>query len=144
MAASPVDDPPAQFAAVSARLYAASEPSRARDLATWALTRPAPLLVLTGTRIAQDAAMALIEVGQPEPARAALKRGLSLLGAADGTEDGIRLELMVEMQRASPDRRVIGAIRQVVERMLAAIPTAAVDRFRARPVIREALARREA
>jgi eukaryotic-like serine/threonine-protein kinase len=141
VAPSPVDDPPAQFAAVSARLYAASEPSRARDLATWALTRPAPLLVLAGTRIAQDAAMAMMELGQPDAARAALKRGLKLLGAVDAVAgaDGLRLELMLGMQRASPDPRVVEGIRQVVERILPGLPPNAVDRFRGRGVIREAL-----
>ncbi|MEQ1503399.1 MAG: serine/threonine-protein kinase [Myxococcota bacterium] len=139
LGASPVYDPSAQFAAVSARLYAWTEPARARDLAAWALTRPPPLLLLTGTRIALDAAVALIDVGQPEAARNAVKRGLKLLGTADGA-DGIRLELLIAMQRASPDPRVLDAIRQVAEAMLPAVPATAVESFRARAEIRAALA----
>lgn len=142
LAPSPVDDPPAQYAAVTARLYAQTEPTRARDLATWALTRPPPLLLLTGARIALDAAETLIEVGQAESARQAIKRGLKLLGAAQSEDDvdGIRLELLVAMQRAAPDDRVVDALRLLVERVRPSVPASAETAFLARPQIREALA----
>jgi tetratricopeptide (TPR) repeat protein len=133
---SPVDDPPAQFAALSARLYAEADPARARDLATWALTRPPPLLLLSGVRIAQDAASALLALGHADAARNAVKRGLKLLSPAD---DGLRLELLVIMQRASPDPRVMDAIRQIALRMTPLMPQNAVESFRARDVIRLAL-----
>jgi tetratricopeptide (TPR) repeat protein len=133
---SPVDDPPAQFAALSARLYAEADPARARDLATWALTRPPPLLLLSGVRVAQDAASALLSLGHTEAARNAVKRGLKLLSA---TDDGLRLELLVTMQRASPDPRVMDAIRQIALRMMPLMPLNAVESFRARDVIRLAL-----
>ena len=145
LAASPVYDPPAQYAVMSARLYAKADPARARDLTAWALGRPPPLLVLTGTRIAQDAALALIAIGAPDAARNAIKRGLKLLGAGG---DGIRLELLIVMQQASPDPRVLDAIRQVVERVLpllppsrehASKPSSVMESFRARAGIREAM-----
>jgi hypothetical protein len=49
---------------------------------------------------------------------------------------------MVEMNRAAPDARVSEGIRQVVERMMPALPAHAAERFRARPGIREALGAR--
>ncbi len=135
---SQLDDPAAQAAALRARICAADDPARARDLAAWALTRPAPLLVLSSARVSVDAAMALVAAGQVEAARQAVKRGLKALQVGVAS-DGLRLELLVAMQVASPDPRVIDAIRQVAARMLPLLPPNTADRFRARAVIHQAL-----
>ena len=136
---TPVSDPPAQYAAVNAGLVAPVEPARAHDLATWALTRPPPLLVLTGAQIALDAAGALIVLEQTEAAREAAKRGLKAIGQ-DAAADGVRLELLILLDRASPDPRVRLAIRTVAERLLPLVPQNARDGFRSRPGVAEALA----
>jgi tetratricopeptide (TPR) repeat protein len=133
-----VYDPPAQVAALRARLVAMEDPSQARDLAAWALTRPAPLLVLAAARISLDAAIALMAAAQPDAARQAVKRGLKLVQGGSES-DGLRLELLVTMHAAGPDERVMEAIKLVVARMLPLLPAHTAERFRARPVVRDAL-----
>ncbi|MEQ1565901.1 MAG: protein kinase [Myxococcota bacterium] len=133
-----LSDPAAQYAAVCARLHAGSDPMRARDLAAWALNRPPALLVLVGTRIALDAARALIEIGQVDPARNAVKRGLKLIGAGGSEVDGLRLELLLALDRASPDPRVRDAVRQVVERLAQGLSPVDAEAVRARPAVRAA------
>jgi len=133
----PIDDPPAQLAAVRARLCAGSDPLRARDLAAWALARTPPRLSLRGARIALDAALALSTAQQTEAARSAVKRGLKQLKGAGG--DALRLELLVAMHQAQPDQRVLDALAQIAPRIEAQLPPNAVGTFLARPVVREAL-----
>jgi hypothetical protein len=129
-------DAPAQLAALRARLYAVEQPARARDLAVWAHTRTPPLLVLSGTRIALDVALALSALGQVEPSRTAVKRGLKLLGSGG---DGIRLELLIAMQTVAPDARVLDAISQVGGRMVPLLPANMLEVFRRRPILAQAL-----
>ena len=135
---SPIDDPPAQLAAMRARLCAGTDPLRARDLAAWAQGREAPRLSLRGARIALDCALALTQAQQVEGARSAVKRGLKQLTGPGG--DALRLELLVAMHQAQPDPRVLHALAQIAPRIEGQLPPTAVDTFRARPVVREALA----
>lgn len=135
----PIDDPPAQLAAVRARLCAATDPLRARDLAAWALARTPPRLALRAARIALDASIALTLAKQVEPSRTAVKRGLKLLKGAGA--DALRLELLVAMHQAQPDPRVIEALTQIAPRIEGQLPPTAVPSFRARPVVNEAFAR---
>jgi tetratricopeptide (TPR) repeat protein len=129
-------DPAAQLAAVRARVHATDHPVRARDLATWALTRPAPRMVPMAARIAIDAARALIDLGQPQAARTAIKHGLKIIGP---THDGLRLELLLTMQTASPDPRIVEALGTVVRRMIPGLPPGTQDAFEGRPHVTEAL-----
>jgi tetratricopeptide (TPR) repeat protein len=134
---SPVDDPPAQLAAVRAQLIADDDPLRARDLAGWAMTRPAPLLSLAGARIALDSARALHRAGSSGAARNAVKHGLARLGSGG---DGLRLELLVVMQEIAPDPRVTDALGALAARTMPLLPPGAQDTFAARPVIRDVVA----
>ncbi len=134
-------DPAAQLAAVRARVHAREHPVRARDLATWALTRRPPRMVLHAARIAIDSARALLELGQPMPARTAVKHGLKVIGP---THDGLRLELLLTMQSASPDPRILEAIATVARRMLPGLPPEARDGFDGRLHVGEALRWRDA
>ncbi|MCA9490174.1 MAG: hypothetical protein KC621_09625, partial [Myxococcales bacterium] len=84
-----------------------------------------------------DVARALVAMGQAHPARNAVKHGLRLLGPGG---DGLRLELLVTMQEASPDPRVVDAIRLVVARMMPALPPPHEQAFRRRPFVGQALA----
>lgn len=136
--ASRVDDPAAQLAAIRARGFALDNPARARDLATWAIVREPPLLNIRGGSIALDAAEALRTSGHPVAARNAVKRGLKILQAP--AADGLRLELLVAMQRAAPDPRVLDAAGQVAARVLAGLSGQAAASFRTREVIERALA----
>ena len=105
----------------------------------WALTRPPPLLVIAGTRIALDVALALTSLGQVEAARNAVKRGLKLL-QGHGTR-GLKLEMLVGMYLADPDHRVVEALARTGLKVLEDVPEHGKDAFRNRPVLGEALAR---
>ena len=133
-----VDDPAAQLAAIRARLYAQTNASRARDMATWTMVRPPPLLSIRAARIAIDTSLAFSAIGQADQARSAVKRGLKALQGPGG--DGLRLELLIAMQIARPDPRVLSAAGQVADRVSIRLSPHAQILFRARPVIAEALA----
>ncbi len=133
-----VDDPAAQLAAIRARLYAKTNVPRARDMATWTMVRPPPLLSIRSARIAIDASLAFSDIGHVDPARSAVKRGLKSLQGPGG--DGLRLELLIAMQIARADPRVLNAAGQVAQRVAAQLSPAAAAMFRARPVIVDALA----
>lgn len=149
LAASPVGDglsdvlhdPPAQHAAVRARVHAKDHPSRARDLVTWALGRPPGKMVPYAARVAIDCARALLDMAQPMPARAAVKHGLRLIGP---THDGLRLELLLTMQTASPDPRILEVLATVARRMLPGLPPGTQGAFEGRSHIAEALKWRDA
>ncbi len=136
--ATRVDDPSAQHAALRARLLAGTDPTGARDLAVWSLTRQQPLLGFRAAFIALDASKALSACGQHKTARTAAKRGLKLLKGLGG--DGIRLEMLIALQTASPDRRVMDALAQVATRIASRMPAPAVESFVNRPIVGEALA----
>jgi len=133
-----VDDPAAQLAAIRARLYARTNPSRARDLAIWTLVRPPPLLSIRSARIAIDSSLAFTAIGEVDPARTAVKRGLKALEGPGG--DGLRLELLIAMELARSDPRVLNAAGQVAERVSRRLAPQSAQLFRARPVIAESLA----
>mgnify|MGYP000176568030 CR=1 FL=1 len=135
-----IDDPPAQLAAMRARLFASSDPLRARDLAAWAQGRTPPRLSIRAARIALDCALALTEAQQVEGARSSVKRGLKRLQGPGG--DALRLELLVAMHKAQPDPRVLHALAQIAPRIEGQLPPTAVATFRARAVVREALSAR--
>ena len=132
-----VDDPAAQLAAIRARLYTRTHPSRARDLAVWTLVRSPPLLSIRAARIALDTSLAVTELGEVKPARNAVKRGLKALDGPGG--DGLRLELLIAMQHARSDPRVLNAAGQVADRVSQRLAPQSAALFRARPVISDAL-----
>ncbi len=135
--ASQVYDPPAQHAALYARLFARIDAGRCRDLSTWTLTRPPPTLGIRAAEIALDCAHALMAIGQNDPARSAIKHGLKQLQGHGA--DGLRLELLVLMHQAAPDHRVLDAVGQVARRMLPQLPATGAEAFRTRNVIADAL-----
>lgn len=132
-----VDDPAGQLAAIRARLYAQSNSTRARDMAIWTMVRAPPLLSIRAARIAIDASLAFSAIGQVDPARSAVKRGLKALQGPGG--DGLRLELLIAMQIARSDPRVLNAAGQVADRVSAHLNPQAQLLFRARPVIAASL-----
>lgn len=136
--ASRVDDPSAQLATLRARAIVSERPMDARDLAHWAMVRPAPLLGIRAARIAADASRALAGAGDTDAARSAAKRGLRSLEGPGG--DGLRLELLLAFHAASPDPRILGAAGQVAGRLLESLPSGLADSFRARREIAAALA----
>lgn len=136
-----IDDPAAQLAVLRARLYSQDNPLRARDLAAWALTREPPLMALRAARIALDAAIALTASGQAQQARQAVKRGLRALHGPGA--DGLRLELLLAMQAAVPEDRVLLAAGQVARRIALSLSPQLAVSFRARPAVAEALHRVE-
>jgi thioredoxin reductase (NADPH) len=135
----PVDDLEGQHLAVRARALARRDPATARELATGVLARPTPLLVLRAARIRLDAALALLEVGAPSTARAAVKRGLKDVQGA-GTR-GLKLELLVAMYLAEPDHRVVEAVARSALKVLDELPDHCARAFRRRAVIANALER---
>ncbi|NCG20613.1 MAG: protein kinase [Rhodobacterales bacterium] len=132
-----VDDPAAQLAALRARLYSQTDPARSIDLALWALHRPPPLLAIRAARIAIDVAQALAASGQIETARSAVKRGLKSLQGPGS--DGLRLELLLSMQRARPDERVTAAIGQIATRIAQNLALRFATKFLQRDGVQEAL-----
>ncbi|MEZ4316865.1 MAG: protein kinase [Myxococcota bacterium] len=135
--ATRVDDPAAQHAALRSRMLASTDPVGARDLAVWSLTRQQPLLGFRAAFIALDASKALSACEQHQTARTAAKRGLKLLKGLGG--DGIRLEMLIALQTASPDARVLEALKQVALRIAARMPAPAVASFMGRPIIQDVL-----
>ncbi len=133
-------DPAAQLAAVRARVHAKDHPARARDLSTWALTRPPPRMGPMAARIAIDAARAMFDAGEPLGARAAALQGLQRVGP---THDGLRLELLATLQRVAPEPRVLDSLATVARRMLPGLPPGAQPAFEGREPIGEALRWRE-
>jgi tetratricopeptide (TPR) repeat protein len=136
-----VDDPAAQLAAIRARLYARRDPSRARDLAIWALVRPPPLLSIRAARIAIDLSLAFSGIGEVDTARKSVKQGLKRLDGPGG--DGLRLELLIAMEIARSDPRVLNAAGQVAARVSLRLDPESAALFRARPIIARALAHLE-
>lgn len=128
--AAGVDDPPALHAALQARLLAPTDPRGAYELAIWSLRRPEPMLGFRSGLVALDASKALLETGQAETARKAAKRGLKSLKGLGA--DGLRLEVLLALQRAGPDERVTLAIRQVAGRVAQRLTGPALETFRRR------------
>lgn len=133
----PVDDPAAQLAALRGRLYARTHTGKAADQAAWALHRNPPLLAIRAVRIAVDASLALSRVGQVDAARSAVKRGLKALDGPGA--DGLRLELLLAMQRARPDPRVVKALRQIASRIVEGLSPDQAESFVGREGVEEAL-----
>ncbi|MCA9566846.1 MAG: protein kinase [Myxococcales bacterium] len=134
---SGIDDPPGLHAALRARILAPENPTEARDLAIWALKRPPPMLSFRAAIVALDASKALLEVGQTSTARKAAKRGLKCLQGLGA--DGLRLEVLLALQRAEPDARVQEAIAQVAGRVAGRLAGPALDTFQKRDAVRAAL-----
>jgi tetratricopeptide (TPR) repeat protein len=114
----PIDDWPAQLAVSRARI--AEDRGQARDLASWALARPPPLLGLRGGRVAIDAARALLRAGDPVEARGAAKRALRILQGPG--LDGLLLDALLVLSKTAPDERVEGALAQVADRVRSGLP----------------------
>jgi tetratricopeptide (TPR) repeat protein len=133
----PIRDPAAQLAALRARVRATADPKGARDLAAWALGRPAPVVRWFGARVALDASIALRTLGHDDDARDAAKRGLALVKGTGA--DALRVELMVALFQAREDTRVIDALGKLLPRIVRGLPPNASDTFRDRPVIRDVL-----
>ena len=133
----PIRDPAAQLAALRARIRAASDPKGARDLAVWALGRPAPVVRWFGARVALDASVALRTLGHDDAARDAAKRGLALVKGTGA--DALRVELMIALFQAREDTRVIDALGKLLPRVVRGLPPNALDTFRDRAVIRDVI-----
>lgn len=122
-----VDDPPGLHAALRARILAPDSQQEARDLAIWAVRRPAPMLGFRSAIIALDANKALLAVGDAPSARTAAKRGLKRVQGLGA--DGLRLETLLALQRAEPDERVVAACSAVARRIYARLDGPALERF---------------
>ncbi|MEQ1503678.1 MAG: tetratricopeptide repeat protein, partial [Myxococcota bacterium] len=134
-----IDETGTQLLAVRARAVARTDPALARELANDALNRPSPLLAIRAARIRLDAALALHDTGADSQARAAVKRGLkSLQGSGN---KGLKLELLIAMYQAAPDARVVEAAARTALRVMEDLPEHAVETFRRRAIIGDALAR---
>ncbi|MBX2797164.1 MAG: protein kinase [Myxococcales bacterium] len=127
---SGVTDPLAQWLVLRARVAASSQDPEAAALTRRALDRPAPLLGLSDARMALDAAKALAETA-PEEARRAMSRGLEAL--PDEGVDGMRLELMLSVQR--PGSEVPDTLATLVGRILPLLPPRSADSFKARNAV---------
>ncbi len=134
---SALDDLEGQHLAVRARAMAGRDPSQAKTLATAVLQRPSPRLVLRSARTRLDAALALLAVGDPTGARAAIKRGLKDVQGA-GTR-GLKLELLVGMYAADRDPRVVEAVARSALKILDELPDHCARSFRRRPIVAGAL-----
>jgi len=132
-----VDDPSGQHTALRARLLAHGRAAEARDLAHWVLVRPPPLLSLRAARIALDISHALRKCGDVDNARSAAKRGLRALEGPGA--DGLRLKLLLALNAAAPNDRVLHAAGQIASRIAETLPTGLAERFRSRPDLAEAL-----
>lgn len=135
---NPVDDPAAQLAALRARLLAPDDPNTARDLITWLGSRTPPLFSLRTGPLALDICSALCQLGDADGARKHIKRGLKAM--PNPGSDGISLELLLQLHRATPDPRVLAAAGQLARRIAGALPPALAATFSARPEIAAALA----
>jgi hypothetical protein len=135
---SRLDDPIAQYAVLKAWATAGEQPAAACDLALWALVRPPAVYGIRASIICMDAARALTRAGDREKARAAAKRGLSILESPD--TDGLRLELLLAMHEAVPDERVLAAAGQVARRIVRNLPPVVATGFSRRPDVAAALA----
>ena len=132
-----ISDPASRYAVLRAWRIASTSRIEARDLATWALVRPAPLWVVSRAQVARDATLVLVRAGDPAGARDAAKRGLRAV-EVPGT-DGLRLELLLALHRALPDPRVQTAAAQLADRVARSMPRGASSGFRQRGGIRAAL-----
>ena len=81
--------------------------------------------------------MALGRVGQVDPARTAVKRGLKALDGPGA--DGLRLELLIAMYRARPEDRVLEAIGALSKRISGRLSSDHARRFRQRAVVERTL-----
>jgi tetratricopeptide (TPR) repeat protein len=136
--ADPIADPSGQVAAIRARVLAADQPETARDLATWVVVRPPPMLVLRAARIAVDASRALAAIGDVDGARSAAKRGLKALQGSGS--DGLCVECLLALWSAAPDDRVLAAAGQLARRIVDGLPPAVGAAFARRPDVARALA----
>lgn len=134
-----IDAPAAWHDALRGRLLAARGSERAAELARRALAREPALMALRVARTALDAALALAASGHPDEAREAVKRGLKVLHGPGA--DGIRLELLLAWQAASPEDRVLHAAGQVARRIQSSLAPGLARSFGARPEVAAALAR---
>ena len=135
---TPIDDPPAQGAALRARIQVSRGIPAGADLASWVISRRTPFLAIRGTQFMVDASKALKTVGRTEQARTAVKRALKAIHAAEGA-DGLRLELLLALHQASPDPRVNNTAGQVAQRILAQLSPRAAKPFSSRPEVADAL-----
>jgi len=131
-------NPDAEILAVRARIAAPTDPEGAQKLARQALQAPHPLDVSRLARVALDCARAHVAAGAPSHARSAAKVGL---GAAKQGGEGLRLELLLALQAAKPESRVLDAIAATARRIRKRTPAHAADSFSARPVIAKTLKR---
>ena len=134
---SGVLDGPTRRAAVEALCLAPHKPQRARDLARWALTRTHTSLPLHAAWIELTCARALRETGEREASRSAAKKGLARL-TGPGI-DGLRVELLLAMHKASPDRRVLATAGELVHRMVQGLPRPVAQGYTSRTEISLAL-----
>ncbi len=126
----------AELSALRARVMATTDPERSNQLARGALLPPHPLDTTRLARTALDCALAHVANGRPSDARSAAKVGL---GAAKNGGEGLRLELLVALYEAKPERRVMDAVAATARRVMKRTPVFAAAPFRERPIICDAL-----
>ena len=114
----PIADPTGQLLAVRARL--ATDRSEVTRLATAALGRPDPVLVLSRAAIALDVAKALVAADHPTAAATAASRGLDALQGTSA--EGLVLELLLTLHRARPAAHLVDAIRQAMDALTPMLP----------------------
>ncbi|HHO51315.1 MAG TPA: 4Fe-4S dicluster domain-containing protein [Deltaproteobacteria bacterium] len=134
-----IDDPMGQLGAIRARIAAASDPRRGKEIATLALSRPPPLLAIRSARIRLDAALALIAADQNNAARSAVKRGLKIIQGTNAK--GLKLELLTTFHRAVPDHRVAEAAAKTAIKLMEHMPDHAKEAFSQRDSVKEVLRR---
>lgn len=144
----PIEDLPAQIAALRARLLARTHPSSARDLALWAASRPAPKFTLRQAQIAIDAGSALLAVRVADRARALARDALRALPRHGG--EGVTLDVLLALQHGavqdkhrgeeSREARIQEAALRFIEGIGVALPEDLAASFRTRPDIAAVLA----
>ena len=127
---NPLVDPQAQVWAALARVLAASDPPRVRDLAGQVSTRPPPIDRARGARALLDAGWAWLTAGHRDEAQRSAGAGLRLASAMGAT--GLRLELLSLLQAAQPQERTAQAIRRTVDRIARQLPADCIEPFRGR------------
>ncbi len=132
-----IDDPAAQAAAIRSRAMVHTKPLAARDLATWAMVRPVPMLAVRGAKIAIDVCWTLAEAGDVDRSRTAAKRGLKVLKGPG--MDGLRLGVLLALQKAQNDQRVLEAAGTVAKRIGSQLPPELQHGFVRTPGVADAL-----
>ncbi|MEQ1572392.1 MAG: hypothetical protein ABMA64_42620, partial [Myxococcota bacterium] len=128
---SVMTDPAGQQLALRARVGATQDAESARQLASTAIARRGPLVPLAAVALRLDAARALLDSGNPLPARAAAKRGLKAVPGAD--PKGVRLALLVLLHETGPDdTQVVEAMSRTAQRVAGELTKADAASFRAR------------